>query len=100
MTSNRRTRLNDLNASLKAGATRKEQAMGLTLEQIDRLNSKVAIPKLDEVTEEEAQRIIITREDGSKVSLFNAIYADIEWLHASQLRHLRRLERLGILGGH
>jgi hypothetical protein len=70
----------------------------LTLEQIDRRNSKVMLPKLDELTPEKAQGIIIAREDGSEISLINAVYADIEWLHQSQLRHLKRLERFGTVG--
>jgi hypothetical protein len=33
----------------------------------------------------------ITREDGSEVSIANAVYADWEWLLRSQERHARRL---------
>jgi hypothetical protein len=73
----------------------------LSLEEIDRRNSKVMIPKWcidgNGGSIEELETIFITREDGSKVSLANAVYADLEWLHASQLRHSKRLETWGVV---
>jgi hypothetical protein len=62
----------------------------LTLEEIDERNSKVLIPGWlihgGEGDVGELKRIFITRLDGSEVSLANAVYADIEWLHESQKR--------------
>jgi hypothetical protein len=63
----------------------------LTLEEIDERNSKVRLPKKDgkldyEKLAEIMDGVFITREDGSEVSLANAVYADIEWLHHSQKR--------------
>jgi hypothetical protein len=59
----------------------------LTLEKIDEKNSKVLIPKWaihgGEGDVSELRDIFITREDGSEVSLANAVYADLEWLHQS-----------------
>jgi hypothetical protein len=63
----------------------------LTLEEIDERNSKVRFPVKDGEIDynklfEIKDTTFITREDGSEVSLANAIYADLEWLHQSQKR--------------
>ncbi len=59
----------------------------LTLKDIDERNSKVMIPDFSGgVIVEEIESIFITREDGSEVSLANAVWDDIDFLHQSQRR--------------
>jgi hypothetical protein len=75
----------------------------LTLKEIDERNSKVKLPeglltKGGKVTKEEVESVLITREDGSEVSLAKAVYADLQWLLHSQERaaerEMRKLDEL------
>jgi hypothetical protein len=75
---------------------RRKMQKKLTPSEIDERNSRLRLPmndgKLDyERFAEMAHTTFITRKDGSEVSLAHAVYADIDWLHRSQERHVRRL---------
>jgi len=74
--------------------------MKLSLAEIDRRNSKVRLPELDGSTFAEWDAWVITRPDGSEVRLTDATWTDIDWLHESQLRHLERLKKFGVVSRH
>ena len=69
--------------------------------EIDERNSRIRLPvKNGQIDWDSIIEIMdstfITRKDGSEVSLANAVYADLEWLHRSQERALRRIQ-FGVL---